>query len=110
MAQIPDANRLIQLLTDYVPGSAGGFGGLDDLTAAKMNTGTFNLQTYYSHKEPRVAGAAASAMVASQWTSLAQYEGTPVAAMATPTGWVNPTNATAGALPYTSPGGSRTSS
>jgi hypothetical protein len=59
-------------------------------------------------KTGRVAGAAAAAIIAGRWTSLWQYEGWPGGAGAAPGGTArNPTNATAGSLFQTDPGGGR---
>jgi hypothetical protein len=59
-------------------------------------------------KTGRVAGAAASAQVLGRWTSLWQYEGWPGGAGAAPGGTArNPTNATAGSMFQTDPGGGR---
>jgi hypothetical protein len=59
-------------------------------------------------KTGRVAGALAVAPVAGKWTSLWQYEGWPGGAGSAPGGTArNPTNATAGSLAQTDPGGGR---
>jgi hypothetical protein len=59
-------------------------------------------------KTGRVAGAGATALVAGRWSSMWQYEGWPGGAGAAPGGTArNPTNATAGSLFQTDPGGGR---
>jgi hypothetical protein len=59
------------------------------------------------HKESRVGGAAAATPIAGQPISLWQYEGSPSHGAAPTGSMVNPTNATAGALKQTDPGGGR---
>lgn len=62
----------------------------------------------FFHKIDRVRGAAGTAPVAGRWSSLWLHDGFPGAPAANPGAtWVNPTNATAGALPVASPGGGR---
>jgi hypothetical protein len=54
-----------------------------------------------------VGGAAGTAPVAGRWSILWQHDGFPSAGAAPGSTWVNPTNATAGALNVASPGGAR---
>lgn len=70
------------------------------------NSGT--PQNVFWHKQPRIAGAAAAATVAGRPASLWQYDGSPSGGAA-PTSVAAPSNATTGALPFTSAGGSRES-
>lgn len=70
------------------------------------NSGT--PQNVFFHKVARVAGAAATAPIAGRWASLWTYDGHPAGGSA-PGAVAAPTNATTGALPFTSPGGGRES-
>jgi len=70
------------------------------------NSGT--PQNVFWHKQARVAGAAATAPIAGRPASLWTYDGQPGGG-ATPGAVAAPTNATVGALPFTSPGGGRQS-
>lgn len=63
-------------------------------------------ENIFFYKDARVAGAAAAATVAGRITSLWQYDGQPSAGAA-PGAVTAPTNATAGALKQTNPGGAR---
>lgn len=65
-------------------------------------------QNVFWHKQPRIAGAAAPSPIAGRPASLWQYDGQPSAGAA-PTTVAAPTNATTGALPFTSAGGGRES-
>lgn len=82
--------------------------GLSDLVnrATGGNSGT--PQNVFFHKQARVAGAAATALIAGRPASLWTYDGSP-AGGATPGAVAVPTNATTGALPFTDPGGGRAS-
>lgn len=71
------------------------------------NSGT--PEAVWMAKDARVNGAAAAATIAGRFTSLWQYDGQPSGASSTaPTTSAVCTNATAGALKQTSPGGGRT--
>lgn len=74
--------------------------------ASGGNSGT--PQNVFFHKVARVGGAAATATIAGRPASLWTYDGHPSAG-ATPTTVAAPTNATAGALPFTDAGGGRES-
>lgn len=65
-------------------------------------------QTPFFFKIPRIGAAAAPVTIAGRPASLWQYEGQPSGG-AVPTTVEAPTNALAGAIPFTSPGGSRQS-
>jgi len=65
-------------------------------------------QNVFYHKQSRIAGAAAPALIAGRAASLWQYDGQPSAGAA-PTTVAAPTNTTTGALPFTSAGGGRES-
>jgi hypothetical protein len=85
MAAITDLGDLINLAT----------GG---------NSGT--PENLFFFKNTRVAGAAAASTIAGRGTSLWQYDGSYGAGAAPTTGAI-PTRSTAGAIPFTAPGGSR---
>jgi hypothetical protein len=68
------------------------------------NSGT--PQNVFWFKSARIAGAAANAPIAGRPASLWRYDGSSGPGAA-PTTVAAPTNATAGALPFTSPGGAR---
>lgn len=74
--------------------------------ASGGNSGT--PQNVFFHKVARIAGAAPPATIAGRWASLWTYDGQPGGGTA-PGAVAAPTNATAGALPFTSPGGGRES-
>lgn len=63
-------------------------------------------ETQFWHKVPRVAGVAATSLVAGRMASLWTYDGYP-AGGAVPTAGAIPGRTTTGALPFTAPGGSR---
>jgi len=65
-------------------------------------------QNVFYHKQPRIAGAAAPSLITGRLASLWQYDGQPSAGAA-PTTVAAPTNATTGALPFTSAGNGRES-
>jgi len=65
-------------------------------------------QNVFWHKQPRIAGAAAPSLISGRPASLWQYDGQPSAGAA-PTTVAAPTNATTGALPFTSAGNGRES-
>jgi len=65
-------------------------------------------QNIFWHKQARIAGAAATAPIAGRPASLWLYDGQPSGGIA-PTTVEAPTNATVGALPFTSAGGGRES-
>lgn len=69
------------------------------------NSGT--PETIFFHKDARVGAAAASATIAARYTSLWQYNGQPGSNASTPSA-ENPTNASAGSMFQTDPGGGRT--
>jgi hypothetical protein len=68
------------------------------------NSGT--PETIFFHKVPRVAGVAATALIAGRAASLWTYDGMP-AGGAVPTTGAIPTRTTDGAINFTAPGGSR---
>lgn len=68
------------------------------------NSGT--PENVFFHKQARVAGAAAPSTVSGRPASLWRYDGS-TGPGAAPTAVAVPTNATAGALPFTNPGGGR---
>lgn len=68
------------------------------------NSGT--PENTFIHKVPRVGGAAATALIAGRPASLWTYDGMP-AGGAVPTSAAIPDRTTAGALPFTAPGGGR---
>lgn len=70
------------------------------------NSGT--PQNVFWHKQARAAGVAATAPIAGRPASLWTYDGQPAGGTA-PGAVAAPTNATTGALPFTSPGGGRQS-
>lgn len=65
-------------------------------------------QNVFWHKTNRVAGVAATVLIAGRMASLWRYDGQP-AGGAVPTSGAVPTNTTVGALPFTSAGGGRES-
>lgn len=80
---------------------------LSDLVnrATGGNSGT--PETVFFHKVARHDGAAVTAVpIAGRPYSLWRYDGFPSAGAA-PTTWANPTSSTAGAIPFTDPGGGR---
>lgn len=79
---------------------------LSDLLSLLTGGGAAAPQGVFWNKVARVAGAAAPATIAGRPASLWRYEGCPSAG-AVPGAVAAPTNATAGALPFTSPGGGR---
>jgi hypothetical protein len=79
-------------LSDYINRATGG------------NSGT--PQNVFWHKSARIGGAAATATIVGRPATLWRYDGQPGPG-AIPGAVEAPTNATAGALPFTSPGGSR---
>lgn len=82
---------------------------LDDLSdLINRQTGGNNgtPDNLFFHKVPRVAGVAATAPVAGRGCSLWRYDGMP-AGGATPTVGEIPTRTTAGAVPFSAPGGAR---
>jgi len=80
----------------------------DQIASLMTDGGAVAMETIYSHKEPRVAGAAASAAIIGQPLSMWQFEGTPLTHGAVPTVWANPTRATLGGFQQANPGGGRT--
>jgi hypothetical protein len=81
---------------------------LSDLINLSTGGGAAAAQANFFFKSARIAGAAATANIAGRPCSLWRYDGTPSAG-AVPGAVAAPTNATAGALPFTSPGGGRES-
>lgn len=81
---------------------------LSDLINRSTGGGSGTPQNVFFYKAPRIAGVAATAPIAGRMASLWRYDGNPSGG-ATPTTVVAPTNATQGALPFTSAGGSRES-
>lgn len=79
---------------------------LSDLVNRMTGGNSGTPENIFFHKVPRVAGAAATAPIAGRGCSLWTYDGMP-AGGAVPTSAAIPTSATAGAIPFTNPGGSR---
>jgi hypothetical protein len=79
---------------------------LSDLINLSTGGGAAPAQANWFTKSARIAGGAATATIAGRPCSLWRYDGTPSGG-AIPTTVAAPTNATAGALPFTSPGGGR---
>lgn len=81
---------------------------LSDLINLSTGGGSAAAQNAFFFKAARVAGAAATAPIAGRPASLWTYDGS-TGPGAAPGAVAIPTNATAGALPFTSPGGGRES-
>ena len=81
---------------------------LSDLINRSTGGSSGTPQNVFFHKQARIAGAAATAPIAARPASLWRYDGQPSAG-AVPGGVAAPGNTTAGALPFTSPGGGRES-
>lgn len=81
---------------------------LSDLINLSTGGGVAPAQANWFFKSARIGGAAATATIAGRPCSLWRYDGTPGAG-AVPGAVAAPTNATTGALPFTSPGGGRES-
>lgn len=79
---------------------------LSDLINRQTGGNSGSPENIFFHKVGRVAGAAATALVAGRSASLWQYDGMP-AGGAVPTVAAIPDRTTQGALPFTAPGGSR---
>ena len=79
---------------------------LSDLINRQSGGNNGSPENLFFHKVPRVAGAAATALVAGRGCSLWQYEGMPTGG-AVPTLGAIPDRTTTGALPFTAPGGGR---
>ena len=79
---------------------------LSDLINRETGGNSGTPENLWFHKVARIAGAAATAPIAGRMASLWTYGGSPSAGVA-PGAWANPTNATAGALKQTDPGGGR---
>lgn len=101
MPQLVDANMVISALTNN------GVTGLDALTAAKDAVGAFANQQKWRHHESMVGGAAAAAAIASQWSSLWQYQSVPMSEGAAPGAYATPSNSTTGGIKLNA-SGSRT--
>lgn len=80
---------------------------LSDLVARLSGGNNGNPEHIYWSQEARVSGAAAAATVAGRYTSLWQYEGVPSHGSVAPTSPTVPTNATAGSVRQSDPGGGR---
>jgi hypothetical protein len=81
---------------------------LSDLINRATGGASGTPQNVFWYKSARIAGAAATATIAGRPATLWRYDGHPGAG-AIPGAVSVPTNATQGALPFTSPGGSRES-
>lgn len=81
---------------------------LSDLINRSTGGNSGTPQNVFFHKVARVAGAAATAPIAGRWASLWTYDGQPAGGSA-PGAVAAPTNATTGALPFTTAGGGRES-
>lgn len=81
---------------------------LSDLINRATGGSSGTPQNVFLHKQARIAGAAATALIAGRMASLWRYDGHP-AGGAVPGAVAAPTNATVGALPFTDPGGGRQS-
>lgn len=81
---------------------------LSDLINRSTGGNSGTPQNVFFHKVARIAGAAPPATIAGRWHSLWTYDGQPGGGSA-PGAVAAPTNATTGALPFTSPGGGRES-
>lgn len=79
---------------------------LSDLINRQTGGNNGTPENLFFHKVPRIAGAAATALVAGRPCSLWQYDGMP-ASGAVPTVAAIPDRTTQGALPFTPPGGTR---
>lgn len=79
---------------------------LSDLINRQSGGNNGSPENLFFHKVPRVAGAAATALIAGRGCSLWQYEGMPTGG-AVPTVGEIPDRTTTGALPFTAPGGGR---
>lgn len=81
---------------------------LSDLINRSTGGNSGTPQNVFWHKTNRVAGTVATTPVAGRMESLWRYDGQPAGGAAPTTGAI-PDNTTVGALPFTSPGGSRQS-
>jgi hypothetical protein len=81
---------------------------LSDLINRSTGGASGTPQNQFWFKSARIAGAAATAPIAGRPASLWRYDGQPSGG-AIPTTVAIPTNTTAGALPFTNPGGGRQS-
>lgn len=81
---------------------------LSDLINRSTGGNNGTPQNAFFYKSPRIAGVAATVPILGRMASLWRYDGSPSGG-ATPTTVVAPTNATQGALPFVSAGGSRES-
>ncbi len=79
---------------------------LSDLINRQTGGNSGTPENLFFHKVPRVSGVAATAPVAGRGASLWTYDGMPSGG-AVPTSAAIPDRTTAGALPFTAPGGSR---
>jgi hypothetical protein len=79
---------------------------LSDLIHRQSGGSNGNPNNLFFHKVPRVAGVAATALIAGRGCSLWTYDGMP-AGGAVPTVAAIPDRTTTGAIPFTAPGGSR---
>jgi hypothetical protein len=79
---------------------------LSDLINRSTGGSSSTPQNVFWHKNGRIAGAGATAPIVARLASLWRYEGQPGGG-AVPTTVEAPTNATAGALPFTNPGSGR---
>jgi hypothetical protein len=80
---------------------------LSDLINLATGGGAAAPQTHFFMKTSRVGGAAAPATILGRPISLWRYDGAPCTAGVVPGAAAVPTSATAGALPFTNPGGGR---
>lgn len=101
MAIILDGDDLLNQLSS---------GKLSRDVLAKLLTsgGAVAEETIYVHKEARVAGAIPTTPITGWAYSLFQYDGCPLGAGATPAGWANPDNTTAGGFMQANASGGRT--
>lgn len=79
---------------------------LSDLVNRLTGGSSGTPESIWFHKQARVAGASAPALLAGRPTSLWRYDGSPSAGVA-PTTVANPDNTTAGGLKQADPGGGR---
>lgn len=81
---------------------------LSDIIAKLTGASNGNPEALVQHKQGRIGAAALPASVSGRWYSGWQMNGAPSGGAAPGGTARNPTSATAGALPFTNPGGGRT--